>query len=228
MDGNTNRNSVCEGLDRPGVHIQNIRFGTCGRPVPWSARTAHQADIRSPSMNIRETCALTDITRSSALPASLSRSPGNRARGEENEHSIWVVNGCDGYLPLRCRLYDAPRGAAEAKTGKPTECRLDVNEERQQQEPAPSRRGRRSFRDVAFEQVELQDAGVVVGNSRVTEENCPQAAAGSVEETWPVTLDLPVLHHLETEAVPVEAQASLEVAHHHDGMVNGSGHSHRG
>jgi hypothetical protein len=41
MDGNTNRNSVCEGLDRPGVHIQNIRFGTCGRCVPWSARTAH-------------------------------------------------------------------------------------------------------------------------------------------------------------------------------------------
>jgi hypothetical protein len=45
MDGNTNRNSVCEGLDRPGVHIQNIRFGTCGRYVPWSARTAHQADL---------------------------------------------------------------------------------------------------------------------------------------------------------------------------------------
>jgi hypothetical protein len=41
MDGNTNRNSVCEGMDRPGVHIQNIRFGTCGRCVPWSARTAH-------------------------------------------------------------------------------------------------------------------------------------------------------------------------------------------
>ena len=38
MDGNTNRNSVCEGLDRPGVHIQNIRFGTRGRCVPWSAR----------------------------------------------------------------------------------------------------------------------------------------------------------------------------------------------
>jgi hypothetical protein len=44
MDGNTNRNSVCEGMDRPGVHIQNIRFGTCGRWLPWSARTA-QADL---------------------------------------------------------------------------------------------------------------------------------------------------------------------------------------
>jgi hypothetical protein len=44
MDGNTNRNSVCEGLNRPGVHIQNIRFGTGGRCIPWSARTAHQAD----------------------------------------------------------------------------------------------------------------------------------------------------------------------------------------
>ena len=171
---------------------------------------------------------LTNIIRSSALPASLSRSPGNRARGEQNEHSVWVANGRDSYLPVRCRLCDAPGGAAEAKTGKPAERRLDVSEERQQQEPAPSRRGRRSFRDVAVEQVELQDAGVVVGNSRVTEENCPQAATGSVEETWPVTLDLPVLQHFETEAVPVEAQASLKVAHHHDGMMNGSGHSRQG
>ena len=49
---------------------------------------------------------------------------------------------------------------------------------------------------------------MIVGNSRVTEENCPQAAAGSVEETWPVALDHPVLQHLKAKAVPVEAQAS--------------------
>ena len=66
---------------------------------------------------------------------------------------------------------------------------------------------------------------MIVGDLRVTEENCPQAAAGGIEETWPVTLDPPVLHHLETEAVPVEAQASLKVAHYHDGMMNGSRHS---
>jgi len=69
---------------------------------------------------------------------------------------------------------------------------------------------------------------VVVGNSRVTEEDGPQATAGGVEETWPVTLDLPVLQHLEAEAVPVEAQASLKVAHHHDGMMNGARHSQGG
>jgi hypothetical protein len=51
MDGNTNRNSVCEGLGRPGVHIQNIRFGTCGRPVPWSARTAHNSGYARPERN---------------------------------------------------------------------------------------------------------------------------------------------------------------------------------
>jgi Phosphoesterase family len=109
-----------------------------------------------------------------------SGSAGNRARGEQNEHSIRVANSRDGYLPVGCRLGDAPGGATEAKAGKPAECRLDVNEERQQQESAPSRRGRRSFRDAAVEQVEFQDAGVVVGNSRVAEENCPQAAAGSI------------------------------------------------
>ena len=66
---------------------------------------------------------------------------------------------------------------------------------------------------------------MTVGDLRVTEENCPQAATGSIEETWPVTLDQPVLQHLEAEAVPVEAQAGLKVAHYHDGMMNGSRHS---
>ena len=66
---------------------------------------------------------------------------------------------------------------------------------------------------------------MTVRDLRVAEENCPQAAAGSIEETWPVTLDQPVLQHLETNAVPVEAQAGLKVAHHYDGMMNGSRHS---
>jgi hypothetical protein len=179
-------------------------------------------------MSIRESCDLARIILSSVLPASSSHSPGNRARGEQDKHSVWVAHGRDSYLPVRCRLGDEPGGSAEAKAGKPVECRLDVYEERQQQEPAPSRRGRRSLRNVAVEQVELQDAGMIVGNSRVTEENCSQAAAGSVEETWPVALDQPVLQQLKTKAVPVEAQASLKVAHHHDGMMNGSGHSQGG
>jgi hypothetical protein len=176
-------------------------------------------------MNIRESRDLARIIQSSALPASSSRSPGNRAGGEQNKHSVWVADGCDRYWSVRCRLGDTARGAAEAKAGKSAECHLDVNEERQQQEPAPSRRGRRPLRNVAVEPVELQDAGMTVGDLRVTEENCPQAAAGSIEETWPVTLDQPVLQHLETKAVPVEAQASFKVAHHYDGMMNGSGHS---
>ena len=69
---------------------------------------------------------------------------------------------------------------------------------------------------------------MIVENSRVTEEDCPQAAAGSVDEARPVALDRPVLQHLKTKAVPVEAQAGLKVAHHHDGMMNGSGHSQAG
>jgi len=69
---------------------------------------------------------------------------------------------------------------------------------------------------------------MIVGNPRVTEEDCPQAAAGSAAETRPVALDRPVLQHLQAKAVPVEAQAGLKVAHHHDGMMNGSGHSQAG
>jgi hypothetical protein len=116
---------------------------------------------------------------SSALPASSSRPAGNRARGEQNDNSIWVANCRDSYLSVRCRLCDVPGGAAKAEAGKPVECRLDVNEERQQQESAPSRRGRRSFRDAAVEQVELQDAGVVVGKSRVTEETARRLRLGA-------------------------------------------------
>jgi hypothetical protein len=54
MDGNTNRNSVCEGLDRPGMHIQNIRFGTCGRCVTWSARIVHNGGSARGYQGFRE------------------------------------------------------------------------------------------------------------------------------------------------------------------------------
>ena len=81
---------------------------------------------------------------------------------------------------------------------------------------------------MAVEEIELEHAGMIVGNSRITEEDCPQAAPGSVEETRLVTLDRPVLQHLKAKAIPAKAQAGLKVAHHHDGMMNGSGHRHEG
>ena len=55
MDGNTNRNSACEGMDRPGVPIQNIRFGTYGRCVPWSARTARNGGCRADAHSMAAT-----------------------------------------------------------------------------------------------------------------------------------------------------------------------------
>jgi hypothetical protein len=66
---------------------------------------------------------------------------------------------------------------------------------------------------------------VVVRDSRVAEEDRSQAATGGVEETRPVTLDLPVLQQVEAEPVPVEAQAGVEVADDHHGMMNGCRHS---
>jgi hypothetical protein len=68
------------------------------------------------------------------------------------------------------------------------------------------------LRNLALEHVELQDAGVIVGNACVAEENGSQAATGRVEAIWPVALDLPVLQQVEAESVPVEAQTGLEVA----------------
>jgi len=69
---------------------------------------------------------------------------------------------------------------------------------------------------------------VVVGNCGVAEEDRAQAAAGRVEQIRPVALNVPVLQQVQADAVPVEAQAGFEVADHHDGMMNASGHSTRG
>jgi hypothetical protein len=127
-----------------------------------------------------------------------------------------------------CRLSDTPGRATEAQSRKPAQCGLDIDEKRQQEEPSPRRRGRRPLRDVTVKHIELQDTGVVVGNSRVAEEDRAHAAARRVEQILPVTFNLPVLQQVKAEPVPVEAQAGFEVADHHRRMMNASGHSTRG
>ncbi len=77
---------------------------------------------------------------------------------------------------------------------------------------------------LAWTYIELQDAGVVVGSSRVAKEDRPQTAAGGVEQVRPVTLDLPVLQQVEAEPIPVEAQAGVQVADDHHGMMNSYRH----
>ena len=55
-----------------------------------------------------------------------------------------------------------------------------------------------------------------------------QASAGRVEQLRPVALHVPVEQQVQADAVPVEAQAGVEVEDHHHGMMNASGHSTRG
>jgi len=62
---------------------------------------------------------------------------------------------------------------------------------------------------------------VVVRNPRVAEEYRSQAAAGGIEQSRPVTVDLPVLQQVQANSVPVEAQAGVKVADDHHGMMNG-------
>ena len=52
-----------------------------------------------------------------------------------------------------------------------------------------------------------------------------QVMTGNVR---PVALNVPVLQQVQADPVPVEAQAGVEVADHHHGMMNSSGHSTRG
>ena len=69
---------------------------------------------------------------------------------------------------------------------------------------------------------------MVVRNSRVAEKDRVHTAAGRVEQIRPVTLNVPVLQQVEAETVPVEAQAGFDVADHHHGMMNASGHRTQG
>ena len=78
-----------------------------------------------------------------------------------------------------------------------------------------------------IEHVQFQDTGVVVRNFRVAEENRAHAPAGRAEEIRPVTLNLAVLQQIQAETVRVEAQAGLQVADRHHGMMNSPGHGPR-
>jgi hypothetical protein len=71
-------------------------------------------------------------------------------------------------------------------------------------------------------------ASINSGEPNGRAEEGAHAAAGRVERIWPVTLDLPVLQQVETEPVPVEAQAGLELADHYHGIMYASGRSTRG
>ena len=55
-----------------------------------------------------------------------------------------------------------------------------------------------------------------------------RAAARRVEQIRPVALNVPVLQQVQADPVPVEAKAGFEIADHHHGMMNASGHSTRG
>jgi len=105
----------------------------------------------------------------------------NRTGGEQDKQPVRVAHGGEGYRPAWCRLSDPPGRAAKAQRRKPAQRGLDVDEKRQQEEPSPRRRRRRPLRDVTVKHIELQDAGLLVGNSRVAEEDRAHAAAGRVK-----------------------------------------------
>jgi hypothetical protein len=75
------------------------------------------------------------------VPSSL-RAPGNRIGGEQDEQPVRVAHGRYAYRSVRCRLSDAPRRASQAESGEPAQRRLDVDEERQQEEPVLGGEGR--------------------------------------------------------------------------------------
>jgi hypothetical protein len=77
---------------------------------------------------------------------------------------------------------------------------------------------------VTVKHIELQDTSVIVRNSSFPKEDRAHAAAGRLEQIWPVTLNLPVKQQIQAEPVPIEAQAGLEVTDHDYGMMNASGH----
>jgi hypothetical protein len=114
--------------------------------------------------------------------------------------------------------------ATQAKGREPAQSGLDVDNERQHEEPGARRLGRWPLRDVTVKYIELQDTGMMVRNSGFSKEDRVYAAAGRLEQIWPVTLNLPVKQQVQAEPVPIEAQAGLEVTDHDYGMMNASRH----
>jgi hypothetical protein len=58
------------------------------------------------------------------------------------------------------------------------------------------------------------------GTVRVAEEHGMQGATGGVEESRPVPLHFSILQNVEAEAVPIETEASPEVARRDYAVMN--------
>src|SRR5712691_1889670 len=137
-----------------------------------------------------------------------------------------LARPCQSAAEISCREaghYQACRQAGE-------EASPDHGDSRNRSTAEPidhGQAGQRPCRDVTVKHIEFQDTSVVVGNC-VAEEDRAHPAAGRVEQIRPVALNVPVLQQVQADAVPVEAQAGFEIADHHHGMMNASGHSTRG
>jgi hypothetical protein len=204
------------------------RYEPCTRPpidlsdLPVKGEVTYRYDCRWRQGQVMVTGTFAEPLRRSLAQ---SGTPSDRTRGEQDRQPVRVMHRRYGDWSVWSGLIDTARRPTEAERGEAAEHGLDVDEERQQEEPGPRRRGRWSRRDVTVEHVEFQDPGVVVRNLRIAEEDRAQPAAGGVEETRPVTLDLSVLQQVKAEPVPVEAQAGVEVADDQHSVMNGGTHS---
>ena len=210
----------------PGLPAQSVvHFAVGRRQVTMTDRNKQSVISWLQSAQIEYLLASEDAANDtvmlrSVLSIRVIPSPGNRAGGEQDELSIRVAHSRDGYRSAWRRLGKPPRPRPPSR---------------------PSTASTSSKNDSTRNPVLSGETGGPCGtapsstlSSKAPEWSSGMCAsrrktarrpvAGRVKQIWPVVLGLPVLQQVEAESVPVEAQAGLEVADHHDGMMNASGH----
>ena len=124
-------------------------------------------------------------------------------------------------------MCDAPGRATEAESRESAQCGLDVDENDSRKNPVLGAEGGgpsgTSPSNTLSSKAPAWSSGTPASPRKTA-----YAAAGRVEQIRPVTFNVPVLQQVQADAVPVEAQAGLEVADHYHGRMNASGHSTRG
>lgn len=122
----------------------------------------------------------------------------------------------------------APGRAAEAESRKPAQCGLDVDENDSRKNPVLGGEGGGPLGMSPSNTLSSRTPAWSSGTPASPRKTARTPAAGRVEQIRPVALNVPVLQQVQADPVPVEAQAGFEIADHHNGMMNASGHSTRG
>jgi hypothetical protein len=175
-------------------------------------------------MEGRQFDSLRGLSHNGPAYAPLSVGVRKRAGREENDHSVGVAYRRDANRPIRRPLRHPTRLSAQAQRGEALERSVDVDEERQHEQPRLKRlRGPLSRLFPADERVELEHPREDVRDVPIAEKYDTQSATRAFEQCRPIALDLTIQQNIETYAVMVEAHALIEIGNDDNRVMDRTG-----